>query len=143
MTRAVQAAKGGRPRYEPTEKERSQVRTLAAMGIPHTDIAIVLQISTPTLRRHFRRELDVGAIEANAKVAATLYRAAVDEKRPSVVAQIFWLKVRAGWSESAGADQKEPREQALGKKEVASRAARTAQEGTGWAGLLPGQASLQ
>ena len=133
---------GGRPRYEPTDKERAQVRTLTAMGIPHTDIAIVLQVSTPTLRRHFRRELDSGAIEANAKVAAALYRAATAD-RPSVVAQIFWLKVRAGWREAAAGEPMDPREPELGKKEIASRAARTAQEGTGWADLLNPPPALQ
>ena len=126
----------GRPRYAPTDKERAQARTLAAMGIPHTDIAIVLQVSTPTLRRHFRRELDSGAIEANAKVAAALFRAATAD-RPSVVAQIFWLKVRAGWREATVDDTRDPREPELGKKEIASRAARTAHEGTEWGGLLP------
>lgn len=132
--------KGGRPQYEPTDKERAQVRTLAGMGIPHTDIAIVLQISAPTLRRHFRRELDAGAIQANAKVASSLYRAATDQAKPNVVAAIFWLKSRAGWREAdAVARENEP-----GKKEVAAREARTAEQGTGWADLLkPPPAQLQ
>lgn len=128
--------KGGRPRYEPTEKERAQCRTLAGLGIPQTDIAIVLQISEPTLRLHFRRELDAGAIEANAKVAASLFRAATDDRRPSVVAQIFWLKVRAGWSDGESRPPREPREEQPGKKELANRAARVAEQGTEWADLL-------
>lgn len=140
----TEKSKGGRPRYEPSEKERAQCKTLAAMGVPHTDIAIVLQISAPTLRLHFRRELDAGAIEANAKVAASLFRAATDDKRPSVVAQIFWLKTRAGWVEPATPRiPREPAEDPPGKKEIASRAARTAQAGTEWADLLPGPATPQ
>ncbi len=137
-------SKGGRPRYQPTEKERAQCKTLAAMGVPQSDIAIVLQISAPTLRLHFRQELDAGAIEANAKVAAALYRAATDDKRPSVVAQIFWLKTRAGWTEAqVPRDPRAPRDEPPGKKEIASRAARTAQDGTEWADLLPGPATPQ
>jgi hypothetical protein len=131
--------KMGRPPYQPTDKERAQARALAAMGVPHTDIAIVLQISAPTLRLHFRQELDVGSIEANAKVAQALFRQATDATKPSVIAQIFWLKVRAGWSENAArGDEPPPRDEIPGKKEAATRAARTAQAGTGWENLLPG-----
>lgn len=133
--------KNGRPQYVPTDKERAQCKALAAMGVPHADIALVLQISSPTLRRHFRSELDVGAVEANAKVAQSLFRQATDPTKPSTVACIFWLKTRAGWVESSdrGAREDEP-----GKKEVANREARTAHKGTGWDGLLsPTTGSMQ
>lgn len=136
---------GGRPRYAPTDKERGQAKALAAMGVPHTDIAVVLQISTPTLRRHFRQELDVGAIEANAKVAQSLFKQATDPNKPSTVACIFWLKCRGGWTEG-GADRAPatPRDDPPGKKEIANRAARTAEKGTGWDGLLsPAATPLQ
>lgn len=134
--------KNGRPQYAPTDKERAQCKALAGMGVPHTDIAIVLQISTPTLRRHFRVELDSGAIEANAKVAQSLFKQATDSSRPSVVACIFWLKTRAGWSET-GAEPRTPREDPPGKKEQQNRAARVAQKGTEWEGLLTPGAPVQ
>ena len=127
--------KNGRPQYAPTDKERAQCKALAAMGVPNTDIAIVLQISTPTLRRHFRHELDSGIIEANAKVAQSLFKQATDPAKPSVVAAIFWLKVRAGWTES-GSNRDPQAEEQPGKKEMANRAARTAHKGTSWDGLL-------
>ena len=140
----MSSKKPGRPRYEPTDKERAQCKALAGMGVPHTDIAIVLQISTPTLRRHFRTELDVGAIEANAKVAQSLFKQATDSQKPSVVACIFWLKTRAGWTEAAAGEPKAPREDPPGKKEQQNRAARTAHKGTEWDGLLtPGAAPVQ
>ena len=128
--------KNGRPQYAPTDKERAQCKALAAMGVPNTDIAIVLQISAPTLRRHFRHELDTGSIEANAKVAQSLFKQATDPAKPSVVAAIFWLKVRAGWVEG-GVDQRQLREEVPGKKEQANRAARVAEKGTAWEDLLP------
>lgn len=131
--------RGGRPQYAPTDKERAQCKALAAMGVPHSDIAVVLQVSAPTLRRHFRAELDTGAIEANAKVAQSLFRQATDQSKPSVVAAIFWLKVRAGWTEAGNA----PREEAPGKKEIANREARTAHKGTGWDDLLTPSTSVQ
>jgi hypothetical protein len=125
---------GGRPPYEPTDKERAQVRMLSGMGIPMTDIAKVIGISVPTLATHFRSDLDLGFIEANTKVAASLFKAATDATKPSVVAQIFWLKCRAGWSETEGVVP----EETPGKKAQAQAQAKTAHLGTDWDGILPG-----
>ena len=132
MTKAA-PGKLGRPPYEPTDKERAQVKMLAGMGVTFGDIAKVIGISAPTLALHFRQELDVGTIEANAKVAASMFKAATDPQKPSVVAQIFWLKCRAGWNETDGVvPQDTP-----GKKAQASAHAKTAQLGTGWEDVLP------
>jgi hypothetical protein len=49
------------------------------------------------LRRHYRKELDRGAVEATAKVAQSLFQMATVDK--SVAAAIFWMKARAGWRE--------------------------------------------
>lgn len=101
--------KGGRPRYQPSEHDRRQVRTMTGMGLTHNEISAVMGITAPTLRRYFRRELDVGQIEANAQVAASLYRQATDKAKPNVVAAIFWLKCRGGWRDhdTAAAGKKE------------------------------------
>ena len=51
---------GGRPPYEPTEADRNTVKTMAACGITHDEIARCLGtngIAAKTLRRHFRLEL--------------------------------------------------------------------------------------
>ena len=69
---------------------------MTAYGIDQDQIAGVVGISRPTLRKHFRRELDVAAPEANARIAEALYRKAL---AGDVIAMIFWLKVRAKWSE--------------------------------------------
>lgn len=126
--------KPGRPAYEPTDKDRAQVSLLAAMGVPDYDIAKVMQVSGPTLRKYFAQELEVGHIQANAKVAQSLFRQATDQTKPSVAATIFWLKCRAGWRETATPDGSwEP----IGKKEQANVDAVTAAAGTDWADLLP------
>lgn len=118
----------GRPAYEPTEKERRQVKTLAGMGIPDYDIAKVLGVSEPTMRKYFAHELEVGHIEANAQVAQSLFKQATHPEKPNVVAAIFWMKCRAGWKEAESAP--------LGKKEQQEQHARNADKGTGWEGLL-------
>ena len=65
--------------------------------MPQDDIATLLEIDAKTLRKHFRRELDRGAIEATAKVGQSLFRMATEGG--SVAAAIFWMKARAGWRE--------------------------------------------
>jgi hypothetical protein len=84
-----------RPKLIPTEEQRRLVHTLAAVGISHEDIAQKIGIrSQKTLRKYFRKELDLAAIEANSTVAGALYKRAKDG---NVDAQKFWLERRAGW----------------------------------------------
>ena len=61
----------------------------------------MIGISKPTLERHYREELDRGEVEANAKVAESLYRKATSDGSQAVTAAIFWLKTRAQWKEPA------------------------------------------
>ena len=81
----------------PTDDQRRLVRAMAGYGVPHDDIAIVVRCAPPTLRKRFREELDVASIEANARVAQTLYQQATTPG--NIAATIFWLKARAGWRE--------------------------------------------
>lgn len=91
------------------------------MGLTHNEISSVMGITAPTLRRYFRHELDVGQLEANAQVAASLYRQATDKNKPNVVAAIFWLKCRGGWRDHDAA--------AGGKKEQQAEEAQRIAEG--------------
>lgn len=98
-----------RPEYRPTEKDRAAVQTMAAYGIPQPDIAAVVGCDEKTLRKHFRQELDTAATQANARVAAALFKKATSDGPSSVAAAIFWLKARAGWQEA--------KDDVMGKKE--------------------------
>lgn len=131
------ARRAGRPPYEPTPKDREQAKTLAGMGLRVRDIALVLGLSLPTLRKYFAQELAVGGAVANANVAKSLYGQATDAKHPSVVAAIFWLKARAGWSDQGPRVGRGRAPAKLGKKEVAAAEAREAQKGTEWDEILP------
>jgi len=89
-----------RPRFEPTAEQRKTVEVMAAYGIPEEQIASTTGpkgIDPKTLRKHFRRELLLGATKANSKVAETAYQMAISGKCP--VMTIFWLKCRGGWKE--------------------------------------------
>ena len=83
--------------FEASDDQRRTVRAMAGFGVPQEDIAAFLKIDPKTLRKHFRDELDQGVVEANAKVAQSLFNMAT--KQNNVAAAIFWLKARAGWSE--------------------------------------------
>src|SRR4051794_20829078 len=83
--------------YSATEEQRRLVRAMAGYGVPHEGIAIMLDIDPKTLRRHYRQELDRGAVEATAQVAQSLFQMATVDK--NVAAAIFWMKARAGWRE--------------------------------------------
>jgi hypothetical protein len=109
-------------RHAPTDDTRRTVQSMAGYGIPQEDIATVIGITHPTLREHYRRELDLGTVIANSKVAQNLFRIATGEGREAVVAAIFWLKTRAGWSEFS-ATMRPAAEAALGKKEEMLEAA--------------------
>lgn len=47
---------------------------MTGFGIPQADIAMLLDIDVKTLRKHLRRELDRGSVEATMKVVQTLFQ---------------------------------------------------------------------
>ena len=108
----------GRPPHAPTDETRTLVESLSGFGIPQTEIARLVGIDPKTLRCHYSDQRELGTIKATAKVAQNLFGLACKPTREGLSAAIFWLKVRAGWSEYApGSRAEEP----LGKKEAAER----------------------
>jgi hypothetical protein len=102
---------------------------MSGLGVSADDIARTLNISMPTLRLYFEAELYQGGIDANAKVAQSLFRMATDASKPNVVAAIFWLKARAGWRDGNG--------EGSNKRDKAEEEAKQpAQPGDAWHGLL-------
>jgi hypothetical protein len=114
--------------YEPTDQNRTLVKTLSGIGLPQHDICAILKIDKCTLHKYFRAEIDLGLAEANAKIAKTLFDMATGG---NVGAAIFWAKARMGWREKHYDDI--PSEEAdFGKKEMRKRGARDAGAGTDW-----------
>lgn len=83
--------------YVPSDEQRRTVRAMAAFGVPQDAIAAHCSLDPKTLRKHFRMELDRGTVEANVKVAQSLFTMATAGN--NVAAAIFWMKARAGWRE--------------------------------------------
>lgn len=93
-------AKQGKPPHEPTKAMRELVKMHAMVGTPQSIIADILEIDDKTLRKYYRRELDLATHQANAQIGGALFNKAV---KGDTAAAIFWLKTRAGFRE-----QKEP-----------------------------------
>jgi hypothetical protein len=72
---------------------------MAAIGIDQNDMARLLKIAPKTLRKHFRDELDLGMVRANAAVGGALFKAATTPGPGMNAAAIFWAKARMGWRE--------------------------------------------
>jgi hypothetical protein len=72
---------------------------MAGMGLRQEEISLLLGHTAKTVRRHYRHELTIGSIEANLRVARSLYNLAV--KEGNVSACIWWTKARMGWKEQA------------------------------------------
>ena len=124
--------RAGRPTHTPTDETRNMVESLSGFGIPQDEIARLVGIAPKTLRFHYADQIELGGIKATAKVAQNLFGMACKPTREGLSAAIFWLKVRAGWSEYAPRRFDEP----VGKKESAERDALTAGEGNEWGQLV-------
>ncbi len=86
----------GRPAYQATDEGRKIVKSMTGKGATVDQISKILGISADSIQKHYRAELDTGAIEANQNVAGALYSAAM---AGNVGAQCFWLKCRGRWKE--------------------------------------------
>ena len=89
-----------RPEYAPSITDRNTVKSMAACGFTHEDIARCIGdygISAKTLRKHFQHELDTAHTMANAKVGSIIYQQAL---QGDAWACCFWMKARAGWRET-------------------------------------------
>lgn len=113
-----------KPPHNPDERDLKRVRTMVGMGMTQDEICAVIGVSKPTLHKYYRADLDVGAAEANAAVAQSLFKQATNAEKPNVIAAIFWLKARAGWRDAdprEGVGKKEQRQQDADKVASSSR----------------------
>ena len=90
-----------RPSFRANKDRRKLVKSLAAIGMRHEDIAIAIGIRSPkTLRKHFRKELACGMAEANAAVTRVALEMASSGKIPLMTR--FWLSTAGGeWGSEA------------------------------------------
>lgn len=95
----------GKPPHEPTKATRELVKMHTMVGTPQSLVADILDIDDKTLRKYYRRELDLAKHQANAQVGGALFNKAV---KGDTAAAIFWLKTQAGFRESKEDFSNEP-----------------------------------
>lgn len=127
--------------------QRRKVAAAAAGGMSHDSIALALGITRPTLVKYFDAELTTGAAQKRMEALDALFAAA---KKGNVSAIKTVLLVSGATEPPQPPAQEEgdkpaaaPAPQRLGKKEAATIAARSAQDGTDWADLLPPAGRVQ
>lgn len=94
----------GRPKYEPDDTTREQIKIMVTAGLPHERIASVIKINLRTLYNYYRVELDNGKAEALKNNTVSLMAAA---KKGSVPALIYLQKCLGGndWKERIQTEQ--------------------------------------
>jgi transcription initiation factor TFIIIB Brf1 subunit/transcription initiation factor TFIIB len=77
---------------------RRCVEAMAGAGVPQREIAAVLAVTEPTLRKHYGAELRRGAAIVDAQLIGNLLRLTSGKGGTALKAIIFSLQCRFGWS---------------------------------------------
>ncbi len=119
---------GGRPAYKPNDRDREKVEVLIASGMLQADIAAVMGVTEPTMKRHFAAELRIGALKKRADMLVVLNRTAMKGNVPAI-ARAFAIMDRAELEKlqskvrsTDNAESKESSAQARSKVSAASTA---------------------
>lgn len=120
---------GGRAEFSPSKEQREKVEVLICANESEEDIARVLGISRPTLRKHFKEEIATGQAKRRAEVIMAQFRAAVGG---NVSAQDKFLKQCSGPAPLQVLADKPVKQAKLGKKEIEHAAAATAGADSEW-----------
>lgn len=90
------------PGFMPTTAQARQVSVMACLGLDSKDIANVLNVEHKLLKLYYGRELTVTMNIANAMVARVALQMALNGRSPDMTK--FWLKAKAGWTETTKVD---------------------------------------
>lgn len=93
----------GRRAHQATDERKEKVRLWAVNGVDHEKISRALRISSETLRKYYRAELDAGDGIWEADFEKCLKRRVLREDCPPVL-QIFLAKVKLGYREVVALD---------------------------------------
>lgn len=94
---AKKKRKRGRPKFEPSQDMRNGIRGMAGLRMPLEDIAKWAGIQEAQLRKHFKDELRMGPIEANAQIAQSLFDKAISNQPGAISAATLLANIWLGW----------------------------------------------
>jgi len=81
----------------PRPRVAEEIGQMAAIGIPHNHMARILGISTETMHKYYKDDLDLGADKAGVVVGGKIFEAA---KKGEPWACTLWAVRRMGWKET-------------------------------------------
>lgn len=88
--------RAGRPKIVWDEATAKKVTAMSAYGTPQDEIAVLVGISAPTLRKLYKRELVKGMCKARLDVRQKLYECCM---AGNIACLIFYAKTQLGWKE--------------------------------------------
>ena len=95
-TEAAPKKPGPAPKH-PVDQIAEDIKVMVSCGFEQARIARILKISTATMQKYYRDELEIGADIANFEIGGTIYRNA---KKGEKWAASLWAARRLGWSET-------------------------------------------
>lgn len=98
MENAAAPRSRGRPAHAPHPVTRRFVEAMAGAGVPQSEIAAVIGVTVPTLRKHYPGELRRGSAKVQAKLVVNLFTIANGRDATAFRALVFILRTRFNWS---------------------------------------------
>lgn len=129
----------GRPSFKKDKENQDFVAVRAAAGWTHEAIASAIGCDAKTLRKHFSRELDAGALIVEGVQLDVLMHQVRQGKVPAIKTLSEMVEKGRRNRFGKGAAKPSPASEAKGKKEQKRDAAE--QPSTGWASRLEGKAN--
>jgi hypothetical protein len=83
--------------HQPTEATRVKVTAHAMTGVAHHELAVLMDLSTKTLLKHYRKELDYGKAQGVARVTGKLFALCMAGDKAMIA---FYMKCQGGWRET-------------------------------------------
>lgn len=128
---AVQMTRPRTEVFRPTDEQREHALILAGAQLSRPEIARKLGVTVEVLTEHFADELEKGPVKCKSDILVSMFHAG---KGGNVAAAKVFLLFNG--QEEPNPDNQPARAGLLGKKEAASIAARSAEQGTGWDELV-------
>lgn len=86
-----------RPEIKFTDKDKKQIKTLSGYGFTQEEIAVLIGHDADTIRKHCKKELAEGKLEAKSICIGKLFGNIKLGKEASI---FFYLKTQHGWKET-------------------------------------------
>lgn len=145
--KAKRPGAGGRKSYRPSERDREKVEVLVGSGMSVEQIARAMAVTEPTLRKHYRTELETGALRKRGELLMALNRAALKGNVAALRESLAIMdranlealqdEVRGrGKAETPAPAAAAPASDALGKKVQAEIDAHEVATGGDWADVI-------